>query len=305
MAGETSTVTEGAQQMDHDYWASLEQLEDLKPNRSAKAAAKEERYPCERCGGSGRYRGARIHQPKSHCFQCGGKGYFKTSPHARMKARQQAAARKVAKVEKNWESFASEHADLATFLQSVTDKSDFAGPMIDAVRKFGHLTERQLIAAENMRYKWQAAAEQRQKERKQRAENAPEIDLGKIIDAMTAAYENGVKRPKIRLECGTLSRAPMTGKNPGAIYFKQGETYLGKIAPEGRFFRSRACSDETEAQLVEAANDPLASMVAYGRKTGSCSCCGRELTNKQPIELGIGPICRGKFGLASSAPTQA
>jgi hypothetical protein len=36
--------------------------------------------------------------------------------------------------------------------------------------------------------------------------------------------------------------------------------------------------------------------VAYGRATGSCSCCGRELTDPVSIEAGIGPICAGRFG---------
>ena len=32
-------------------------------------------------------------------------------------------------------------------------------------------------------------------------------------------------------------------------------------------------------------------------KTGNCSCCGRHLENKESVELGIGPICRSKWGL--------
>jgi len=34
---------------------------------------------------------------------------------------------------------------------------------------------------------------------------------------------------------------------------------------------------------------------AYGRKTGSCYMCGRELTKQESIDAGIGPICAGKF----------
>ena len=29
-----------------------------------------------------------------------------------------------------------------------------------------------------------------------------------------------------------------------------------------------------------------------GQETGTCSCCGRTLTNELSISLGIGPICR-------------
>jgi ribosomal protein S14 len=34
---------------------------------------------------------------------------------------------------------------------------------------------------------------------------------------------------------------------------------------------------------------------AYGRKTGQCCDCGRELTNPVSIKAGIGPICAGKY----------
>jgi hypothetical protein len=54
---------------------------------------------------------------------------------------------------------------------------------------------------------------------------------------------------------------------------------------------------EQEAQLLAIAADPLAAAVAHGKATGVCSCCSRELTNKVSIELGIGPICRAKWGL--------
>jgi hypothetical protein len=36
--------------------------------------------------------------------------------------------------------------------------------------------------------------------------------------------------------------------------------------------------------------------VAYGKRTGACSCCGRELTNGESIDRGIGPICAEKYG---------
>lgn len=34
---------------------------------------------------------------------------------------------------------------------------------------------------------------------------------------------------------------------------------------------------------------------AFGKATGTCMMCQRELTNPDSIELGIGPICLGKF----------
>ena len=37
---------------------------------------------------------------------------------------------------------------------------------------------------------------------------------------------------------------------------------------------------------------------ATGRTTGVCQCCGRELTDPQSIEQGIGPICAQNFNAA-------
>jgi hypothetical protein len=51
------------------------------------------------------------------------------------------------------------------------------------------------------------------------------------------------------------------------------------------------------AALDEFEADPAAALKAHGIATGSCGCCGRELTDPESIERGIGPICweRGGF----------
>ena len=70
--------------------------------------------------------------------------------------------------------------------------------------------------------------------------------------------------------------------------------YLGKVTPNRLDSR---IPDDIKEVLLEAAGDPLTAAVRYGKETGSCSCCGRDLTNAESIRLGIGPICREKFGL--------
>jgi hypothetical protein len=122
-----------------------------------------------------------------------------------------------------------------------------------------------------------------------------EITVDAIVTAFEAARANGIKRPKLRLATFVFSRAPDHGNNAGAIYVKQSGEYLGKVS-EGRFRPSFACDSATTASVIKVASDPHKAAVAYGQKTGSCGCCGRELTNKESIDLGIGPICRDKFG---------
>lgn len=53
---------------------------------------------------------------------------------------------------------------------------------------------------------------------------------------------------------------------------------------------------QTHTLLSKLASDPKAYAVAYGRKTGRCCNCGRELTDPESIRAGIGPICASKFG---------
>lgn len=121
------------------------------------------------------------------------------------------------------------------------------------------------------------------------------INVGKIQIAFASARANGIKRPKLRLDAFTFSRAPDTGKNAGSIYVKQGEQYLGKVT-DGQFYAVRECGDERKARVIQVAAAPDQAAKAYGLRTGTCSCCGRELTNKDSIDLGIGPICAEKFG---------
>ena len=121
------------------------------------------------------------------------------------------------------------------------------------------------------------------------------LDVSAIATAFAAARGAGIKSPKLRLDTFVFSRAPDTGHNAGAIYVKQDGEYLGKVT-DGLFRPTLACEPATKARVIAVASDPHNAAKAYGAKTGSCSCCGRELTNGESIALGIGPICRDKFG---------
>jgi hypothetical protein len=117
-----------------------------------------------------------------------------------------------------------------------------------------------------------------------------------VQTAFATASANGLKRPKLRLGGYVLSLAPATGRNAGAIYVKStSEEYLGKIT-DGQFQPTRECTDEQRAEIVKLCANPVESAVAYGKQTGICACCGRELSDPESIERGIGPICAGKFG---------
>lgn len=76
------------------------------------------------------------------------------------------------------------------------------------------------------------------------------------------------------------------------------DTVCGKIS-DGQFhlFASKIGPDaETvRARVMEFNADPLAAAIRYGKLSGVCCSCGRDLTNDKSIDLGIGPVCREKF----------
>jgi hypothetical protein len=71
------------------------------------------------------------------------------------------------------------------------------------------------------------------------------------------------------------------GKESGRLYAMKFDTNTGKFAyDKGAIFNLRP---ETRMTKEQAA--------AYGRKTGVCLICGRQLTDPTSVAQGIGPIC--------------
>lgn len=285
----------------HDWVADL--ASEPAP-AAAKKSAPQQKWTCNACHGTGKYRGARIHQPKAHCFQCGGRGYFKTSPEKRRKARQSAADRKRAAVEAERARLDSEHSGVLTWLVARAEKSDFARSLVERVDSGKTLSDKQIAAAQSMRAKWEQAAEKR---RAEAAASTTEVDLAPIREMFETAMANGYKRPTYRAEGLVINRAPDTGNNPGALYVKNDDkVYGGKVVGtefkptrdgrDPRFARGEVERAAADA-LAVIATDPLAAALRYGQRTGVCACCGRKLTNAVSIEAGIGPVCREKWGL--------
>jgi hypothetical protein len=213
---------------------------------------------CAKCNGSGRY------TKRLACFACNGTGMVPG-----------AAVRMV--------DFADAHPEVAKWIETNKDTNSFAASMAASIGQYGRLTPNQLAACERIAKAPPPAA-------------APQVDTDRLMAAFDKARANGLKRPKMRFEVFEASLAPSTGRNPGAVYLKAGETYLGKIDSSGKFFASRDASPEQRAAIVKTMADPLAAAVTYGRRTGNCAICGIELTNKESINRGIGPICADKFG---------
>lgn len=255
---------------------------------------------CPKCNGSGRY-----WRPSSRgvqCFACKGRGKFtyKTPPEVRARARERAAIAKVKLADNTARQageWATQHPLEAAWIITAAGRGfGFAVAMRDALAKYGALTERQLETVVRLTAQDAERDAARKAEAEARTTAAPAITVEAIEVAMSNAREAGIKRPRLRLADFVFSPAPASGKNAGALYVKtNGGDYLGKVQG-GKFVRAFGVAEEVAAEVVAVAADPKQAAVAYGKKYGSCACCGRELSNPESIALGIGPICAGKYG---------
>ena len=120
-----------------------------------------------------------------------------------------------------------------------------------------------------------------------------------LFNAFEAAKGKGAKRLTLRFNGVNVK----PNRDLTALWvtsqteFEEGDygmqpKYLGKVtrtAIDSKF------SDTVRETIMGAASDPLNAAIRYGKVSGSCSCCGKELTVKESIERGIGPICAKKF----------
>lgn len=83
----------------------------------------------------------------------------------------------------------------------------------------------------------------------------------------------------------TISQRDQNGKS----------NVVGHLGSNGHFYKNihfKAPIVPT-IQLILKWNNNIHGAIAYfGLKTGECSICGRQLTDKTSIKIGIGPICR-------------
>jgi hypothetical protein len=169
------------------------------------------------------------------------------------------------------------------------NKNDFAASLDRRLLTKGWLSDNQLIAVQRIigGIAERAAAP---------AIEAVEVKgVERIEEAFNTVRATGLKRIKLRLGAFQFKPAPATGKNAGAIYVNEGDEYLGKVV-DGKFHATRACLPAQQEAIVAVCSDPAKAAVAYGQQTGTCACCGRELTDPVSIERGIGPVCADGWG---------
>lgn len=263
--------------------------------------------PCGKCAGSGQTRWG-------VCFRCKGtKGKsFKQPADVRARNRMQTNIRREASlnerravIAKEAEAFETANPAVIVWLREASHRNTqrggnwlFPQEMLNNLRQWGHLTENQLAAC----FRLMAKDVQRKLDTEKRVVSAPSIDIAKIEEAFAKASV-ALKRPKLHLDAFTIKHAGPNSKNAGALYVTdhtkpdaEGKPeYLGKIVG-GKFIATRSCGDERQAAVLLAAADPQAATIRFGRMTGCCGCCGRQLVDPESVARGIGPICAERYG---------
>lgn len=272
----------------------------LAPGKVTSSVTYEE--ACDKCRGTGRFVGY-TGRVLGNCFTCKGAGTrrYKQSAEQREKARDAAAARRAkqaAECATAADAWLEANPVEAEWLrQPVTGDFTFHADMLEAIYKYGSLTEKQEAAVRNAAAKSAARKAQWAAAKAERESGAATLSLSKIREGFASAVRY-LKRPKLRIANIQFSLAPATGRNAGAIYVVRAEddTYLGKITPDDKFITSRDCTAADSETVARVAADPAAAATAHGHEYGQCSCCGRELTNPESVARGIGPICADRWG---------
>lgn len=135
-----------------------------------------------------------------------------------------------------------------------------------------------------------------------------------VARLMGRIKESGNEFPRVKLAFGetplVLSLAGARSRFPGAVTLTDGARYpaarvFGRISPQGDFHPAPAAKTLPQEQKRELwtllsrlkGGEAESVFAEYGKKFGTCCLCGRELTNAESVELGIGPICRERaFG---------
>lgn len=240
--------------------------------------------PCSACNGRGSKQIGYVHIRMAKCFTCNGTGQVNAKRKAAAKKGRETRAKNVADGIK---AIKAAHPAEYALLQSNTTSS-FILDLRERLNMSGKLSERQVAALTKI------------VEGNSQRREAATVDLGDgpkaMFDAVMKAKLLGTKRPKFRTEHIVITVAPDHGSNAGHLYVKSAnDEYLGKINAEGKFQATRACTDELRKIVIDVSSDPLTAAVDYGRRTGSCACCGRELVDEVSVADGIGPICKQKF----------
>jgi len=140
-------------------------------------------------------------------------------------------------------------------------------------------------------------AEKRAAKKAEKAAAAPMVPTEAIQALFDKATENDVKKPIFRTVDITISKAPATGVNAGALYVKTtgSDEYCGKIVA-GKWVAKYGAPDILPALMAVAVN-PGEEAIKYAAKFSRCGICGKSTIDPVSVRSAVGPVCAQKWGL--------
>lgn len=248
---------------------------------------------CPKCGGRGVRTYGYVNIQSYPCGWCRQTGKVSDKREANIARAIKAETTRQRNVDAKREAFYADNEDVVRFIHRNAEWSNFYRSMQETLATKGELSENQLAAVK----RGMGEAEKRAAERRAAREaSAVAVDISAIEALFETARSNGLKKMAFRTDRLHVSPAPATGRNAGALYVKDNGEYAGKIVG-GKFQALRTTAADVSDLLKELAADPAGVSRFYGRKTGVCCCCGKELTDPASVEAGIGPVCATKWEL--------
>lgn len=261
--------------------------------KTGPVATAETTIRCVKCRGTGNVTYGYVNITTYPCGTCKGTGTVTQKRLAnidRFKKAEATRQKNEAAKRAKGEQFLAANPDIAELFRNLAERNDFVRSLQEQLLSRGELSEKQLASLQNMI----------ERGKQVRAERQAGKELGggaaAMVEAMATARAKGYKRATIRTEQFTFKPASAASANNGWVYVESAndKTYLGKISPEGKFVGKLDAT--VISTLMTVCANPLEAAIAYGRRTGNCSCCGRKLDKHASIDAGIGPICAEKFG---------
>ena len=176
-------------------------------------------------------------------------------------------------------------------LKSMSD-NNFAQSLVSQYLNKGYLSDKQIFWVNKLA-----------QEKNIKPDNNS-VELGKIAQLFQSAAAR-LKSPKITIAVnGVTVKLSLAGQNsryPGSIHITDGRpyganTYYGRIT-NGIFWPTNSCNQAILDILGQLNGDPIATMQAYGVRSGNCGFCNKQLTDERSIVVGYGPICAKHWGL--------
>lgn len=238
---------------------------------------------CKKCSGSGKVTYGYTFLRTGACFACKGAGYkaFRSSTEQRAAAREKRVKRAEVQQNEKLAAWKAANQQEAAWLEAAAARGfEFAMSLSSSLVRWGALTDGQMSAVRRCMARDAERTASRPERKVERLEK-----LHTVMQKHSAFY------------AGDLTLSRRNGDQLVWIKHAGAETVLGKIDNGVLSLWNRPGVDHAVVRtlLEEFEANPLVAAVKYGKLSGRCCSCGRDLTNEGSIEAGIGPVCAAKF----------